>query len=339
MKSFIFKLLLYALLIFSILEITVRILHLYTEDPPRFIDEYGVEKRVPNKKGLAVYGNRNQQVSAFAINSDGFNSHREFLPADDKFEVAITGDSFIEGFHQDYSNSLGNKIEERIPWIEVYQYGYAGYDLANQMHLIHSYADDFKKIDAIVIYLNYENDLTRGIYQPNYERIKTSNSTLFRIRDQIKLLAYGSKIGVLEPLKKLVTGKAFQDKGKGYKTNVIMTSGANDTINRDLLYLANFKSLVKEYGFDKEKTVLLLDKRKTSPVFLSYCEANAISYLDYSTAFKSSDKPTTLIYDWHWNDHGRELIAKLIGEYLLKNTHSLAKNDKFEMVGVRTLKQ
>lgn len=325
MKSFILKLFLYALFIFSILEITVRMLHLYPEDPPRFIDEFGVEKRVPNKKGLAVYGNRNQQVSEFAINSDGFNSHREFLPKDDKFEVAIIGDSFIEGFHQDYLNSIGRKIEERIPWIEVYQYGYAGYDLANQMHLINSYSDDFKKIDAIVIYLNYENDLTRDVYGPNYERIKTLNSKLFRIRDHIKLLAYGSNIGILEPLKKLA--------GKGHKTDEMTTSEINDSISKDLLYLANFKNLVKEYGFDKEKTVLLLDKRKTSPVFISYCEANGINYLDFSITFKSSDKPTTLIYDWHWSDHGRELIADVISKYLFKDTHSLAKIDHLEMVG------
>ncbi len=127
------------LLIFLALELVVRVFHLYTEDPPRFIDEFEVEKRVPGNTGYAVYGNRNQRFSQFRINDQGFNSHRDFLPASDKFEVAITGDSFIEGFHQDVNNSIGNKIEFQLPGIEVYEYGYAGYDLANQMHLIYAY--------------------------------------------------------------------------------------------------------------------------------------------------------------------------------------------------------
>jgi hypothetical protein len=49
------------------LEGLVRIFHLYAEDPPRFIDEYGVEKRVPDHTGYAVTGNRNQNFSEFHI--------------------------------------------------------------------------------------------------------------------------------------------------------------------------------------------------------------------------------------------------------------------------------
>ena len=114
MKKFILKTIIYVLLILVIVEITVRVFHLYTEDPPRFIDEYGVEKRVPGNTGYAVTGNRNQNYSRFNINKAGFNSHREFNPTADKFEIALIGDSFIEGFHQDYYDSTGKKIEDKI---------------------------------------------------------------------------------------------------------------------------------------------------------------------------------------------------------------------------------
>lgn len=303
------------------LEITVRIFHLYTEDPPRYIDEYGVEKRVPRNEGIAVYGNRNQAYSEFDINNAGFNSFRDFLPSYEKFEIAITGDSFIEGFHQNYQNSIGKKIENNIPNIEAYEYGYAGYDLANQLHLIHSYKKDFDKIDEIIVYLNYENDLKRGVYTPNYGRIKMLKSPLFKIRDQIKLLAYGSKIGILEPIKKFVSGKAFQEKEEGYKTNEIENSDLAK--EEDQLYLENFKSLIKHYGFDKTKTVLLLDSRKTSKSFLDYCAREGIAYLDFSEKFKNSKRATTLIYDWHWNDHGRSLISETISEYILAKYPSM----------------
>jgi len=315
MKKILIKTVVYIFLILVALELTVRALHLYTEDPPRFIDEYGVEKRMPGHNGYAVTGNRNQNFSEFHINNAGFNSYREFKPTKEKFEIALIGDSFIEGFHQDYDASTGRKIERDLKdSLEVYEYGYAGYDLANQLHLINAYDDQFKLIDEIIIYLNYESDLNRGVYKPNRQRIAMLRSTVFRIRDNIKLLAYGSKIGIVDPLKNLVTGKAFQEENpKGYETNQIVISEA-----KEKEYLENFKSLIKLYGFDKCKTTILLDSRKTNDSFLEYCRQNDIKYLDFAPAFKNSKKPVTLIYDHHWNNHGREIIAKVISDYIVK---------------------
>lgn len=314
MKKFLIQTVVYIFLILIALELLVRALHLYTEDPPRFIDENGVEKRVPGHNGYAVTGNRNQNFSEFDINSSGFNSHREFKPTKDKIEIAIIGDSFIEGFHQDYYDSTGKKIEDQLDSIEVYQYGYAGYDLANQMHLIKAYKEQFDLIDEIFIYLNYESDLSRGVYKPNKQRIAMLRSTVFKIRDNIKLLSYGSKIGIVDPIKKLVTGDAFQDKNQGYETNEVQTSPRREERN-----LENFKNLISLYGLDKCKTTILLDSRKTSPSFLAYCEQNGIKYLDFAPTFEKTTKPVTLIYDHHWNNHGRELIAKVVADYIKSN--------------------
>ena len=321
MKKFILKFGIYVILILLIVEILVRVFHLYTEDPPRFIDEFGVEKRVPNHQGYAVTGNRNQNYSRFSINGFGFNSHREFKPTDSIFEIAIIGDSFIEGFHQDFYNSTGKKIESQLPDVHVYEYGYAGYDLANQMHLVHTYKEHFKPIDEIIYYLNYESDLDRGIYEPNYDRINMLRSTPFKIRDRIKILAYGSKIGVLEPLKRLVSGKAFKEKTKGYKSNELEKDSQEEELRKDLQRLENFKSLIRHYGFDKDKATLLLDSRKTSKSFLDYCMRQHIRYIDFAPAFKASNKATTLIYDWHWNNHGRGLIAATVADYINAKRH------------------
>ena len=319
MKKFLLKFALYIFLILLLLEGIVRALHLYTEDPPRFIDDYGVEKRVPDNSGYAVTGNRNQNFSEFHINKAGFNSHREFEPNSNKYEVALVGDSFIEGFHQDYDKSTGKRIEEKIKGIEVYEYGYAGYDFANQMHLVNAYKNDFKLIDEIILYLNYENDLGRGVYEPNYARIKMLSSGLFKLRDNIKLLAYGSKIGIVEPLKTLAQGgDAFQDTEDAYKTNTMKGETDDERRKIDEKRIANFKSLIDLYGLDKTKTSILLDSRKTSTRFLDFLEENGIRYIDFAERFSLSKKPTNLIYDHHWNAHGRELIAEEIAEYINK---------------------
>ena len=318
MKKFILKSLLYVFLILLALEGLVRVLHLYTEDPPRYIDEYGVEKRVPGSTGYSVTGNRNQNFSEFRINEDGFNSKNEFNPTEKGYEVALIGDSFIEGFHQDYYISTGEKIEERTNDISVYEYGYAGYDLANQMHLINAYKDQFSLIDKIVIYLNYESDLSRGEYSPNHDRIRMLNSTIFKIRDNIKLLAYGSKIGILESFKRLAQGKAFNEPKRGYQENDVKLS-KEEISTQDRNRLDNFKNLISLYGFDKNKTVILLDSRKTSENFLKYCKNEGIEVIDFAPAFKASTKSTTLIYDHHWNEHGRDLIADTVANYLKNN--------------------
>lgn len=317
MKKFILKSALYIFLILLLLEGLVRIFHLYTEDPPRIIDEYGVEKRMPEQTGYAVTGNRNQNFSEFSINKAGFNSHREFEPDTQTYEIALVGDSFIEGFHQDYDSSIGKRIEEKLKGVEVFQYGYAGYDFANQMHLVHAYADDFKLIDEIILYLNYENDLGRGEYKPNLARINMLSSTLFKIRDNIKLLAYGSKIGIVEPLKKLAQGgNAFDDTEDAYKTNTLDDADAAKEREKDEQYIANFESLINRYGLDKSKTAILLDSRKTSIRFLKFLNENGIRYIDFAARFKKSKQATNLIYDRHWNTHGRELIAEEIAAYI-----------------------
>jgi len=326
-KKFLLKSALYIFLILLLLEGIVRMLHLYTEDPPRFIDDYGVEKRVPDHTGYAVTGNRNQNFSEFHINKAGFNSHREFAPSSDKYEVALVGDSFIEGFHQDYNSSIAIRIEQKVPDIEVYKYGYAGYDFANQMHLVHAYKKDFELIDEIILYLNYENDLDRGVYEPNHARIKMLSSGLFKLRDNIKLLAYGSKIGIVEPLKKLAQGgDAFKDTEDAYKNNTMNGETDDEKRKKDEKRIANFKSLIALYGLDKDKTAILLDSRKTSTRFLDFLKENGIRYIDFAQRFEKSDTSTNLVYDHHWNAHGRELISEEIAHFFYALCQTVRKN-------------
>ncbi|GGZ70494.1 hypothetical protein [Algibacter mikhailovii] len=307
MKKLFIKSALYIILIIFTLEILVRVFHLYNETPTRYIDDFGVEKSLPNQNGYAVTGNRRQNFSQYHINKFGFNSYREFRPTKEKVEIAIIGDSFIEGMHQDFYNSTGKKLEEKLDNVEVYEYGYAGYDLANQLDLMSKYKEDFELIDHIVIYLKYENDLKNSSYTPNTERIALLSSPIFKIRNEFKLLSYASAIGVLDPIKDFVINIMKKKDAKKSLKEIEETK-----ISNDLLYLENFKKLVATYGFDKQKVYFLLNTSKTSPIFLDYCESHGFQIFDFAEAFENSKKSPTLIYDKHWNNHGRELIAEVI---------------------------
>ena len=308
MFKFLLKTAIYFVLILVALELLVRVFHLYPEDSPRYIDEYGVEKRVPHFRGYSVTGNRLQNFSEYRINDQGFNSYREFNPSYTKKELALIGDSFIQGFHQNYYNSIGKKIENNTSNLEVYEYGYAGWDLADQLHLIHAYKEAFAKIDKIVVYVKYPMDFERAVYAPNVDRIKLLQSTSFKIRDNIKLLYYASQIGILDPVKDLMVNNIENGNDK-----VEHTITSKDT---DSLSIANFETLINTYPIDKSKTSLLLDKRNTSRIFLEYCAKNGIDIIDFGAWFEKSKKPVTLIYDKHWNNNGRTLVAKSIIDHL-----------------------
>ena len=314
MKKLFIKSTFYIVLIVITLEVLVRLFHLYPEVPLRYIDQYGVEKSLPNQNGFAVTGNRRQNFSEYHINESGFNSYRAFKPTKEKIEIAIIGDSFIEGMHQNYYNSIGKKIENKLKNVEVYEYGYAGYDLSNQLYLINKYQKDFDLIDHIIIYLKYENDLQNSVYKPNFDRISLLKSPLFKIRDEFKLLSYASDIGVLDPIKNFVVKLIQKNKTKKFQDEI-----QTQKRNEDCMYLENFKKLVNVYGFDKNKISFLLNSSTTSPIFLDYCNANSYQIVDFKDAFKNSKKSPTLIYDMHWNNHGRELIAEEISSYLKSN--------------------
>jgi hypothetical protein len=306
------KIIIYTFLILVTLEILIRVFHLTKDYPLRFVDKDSVEKWVPNQSGFSVTGNRRQNFSEFNINNSGFNSYREFTPSKDKVEIALVGDSFIEGFHQDYYNSIGKKIERSIDGIEVYEYGYAGYDLADQLHLINSYHDTFNLIDYVVIGLKFEDDLNRSEYKIIKERMRLE-SPIYKMFRNVKLLVYLQNIGGLDSVRKL-----FRNLNSNNDTITTEKKDSLKEMERAIQLqkkMDNFQSLIQIYGFDKHRFVFLLDKEKTPNIFLDYLNKHQFKYIDVSSEMKKSIAPTTLIYDQHWNDHGRDIIAKLMVTY------------------------
>ncbi|RKN79771.1 hypothetical protein [Ulvibacterium marinum] len=317
MKKFVLKSVVYLGLILLALELLVRAFHLHADDPPKMIDEFGVEKRVPGSKGHYVKGNRRQHFTHFSINGSGFNSYREFEPSEDKYEVALVGDSFIEGFHQDYDNSLGKKIEDRLPKVEVFEYGYTGATMAYQMHLVDAYRDRFDKIDKVILYMKFRNDFDSRKHRADYELVRMLKTLPFRIRENCKLWVYGSNYGMTLPIKN-IAGAIWKGlnfiRGRDHGDVAVPEMGVSSVTER----IDNFKKLIATYGWHTEKTILLLDSRVTDGRFLDFCDENGIRYLDFSEVFQNAKAPVTLVYDKHWNDYGRELIAEVIADYLQK---------------------
>lgn len=304
------KLFVYFVLVLLCLELLVRLFHLHDEQPVRYAGGLGVEKWVPNQTEYSVTGNRKQNVGIYRINNFGFNSvHDNYDPKDDELEIAIVGDSFIEGFHEDYTNSLGQQIEKGIETGKVLEFGYAGYDLADELFLIDTYSNLFDKIDHTYIYLKYTDDLDRDHHVLS-SRLNL-DTPITKLAKNIKLLLYIKKMGMLDPVLKIPERIKNFISGKEEEVELKVNNDKNFS-KEDALKLNNFKKLIETYPIDKNKNTLLLDTSLCSKDFLTYLKENNYSILDIDSVFKDSKKPTTLIYDEHWSDHGRKLMAKLL---------------------------
>ncbi|MEX0314948.1 MAG: hypothetical protein AB3N18_12290 [Allomuricauda sp.] len=302
MLKFITRIAIYGLFIFLALELLVRLFHLYNDMPDWYLAEDNTYKRVPGQVGYAVYGNRKQKASQYRINQAGYNSFREFDPTEEGIEVAILGDSFIEGLHQDYRNSIGKKIERQLEDIHVYEYGHSNFDMADLMFLAQANKADFDKIDLIIFEFKFGDDLLRNEYKLEQRKV------VFPLLRRSKLLTYLLDIGMVDPVKRFLR-----------KLNIGQAPRTQAEYNKDVTYLNNFKQLIDRYGIDKSKTVILLDTRKTPNIFLEFLQRENIDMIDYGATFENSkDMHTTLVFDQHWNDHGRNLIAIEIVNYLKK---------------------
>jgi hypothetical protein len=300
------------------LELLVRIFHLQDERPMRYADDKNVEKWIPNQTGYSVTGNRRQNVGKYQINNFGFNSvYENYSPTANTAEIALIGDSFFEGFHEDYTHSLGQQIEKQLKATTVLEFGYAGYDLADELHLMNAYKDLFNQIDHSFIYLRCASDLDRDAYELSFRL--SLETPLRRITKHIKLLGYLNNIGALSSLTGLP--KRIND----FFTNNLVSTALNEAgklpteiTTSDEQKLENLKKLLATYPIDKQKATFVLNTYICSPIILSYLKKNDYKILDLSEAWKGP-KPTTLIYDQHWNKKDRALVVELIVEYMKKN--------------------
>ena len=178
--------------------------------------------------------------------------------------------------------------------------------------MIKAYDHLYKDIDHVVIYMQYTTDLKRDTYSVS-NRFEL-NTPLNRFLKQIKTVVYLRDIGLMDPITHSIDRIKDLMRGKVFSKDVPEDSKKLE--QADFLKLENFKRLVKEYEYDKIKNVLLLDYRDCSPQFTDYLEQNGFKTIDFSTAFKDAKIPPTLIYDQHWSNHGRSIIANMIADYI-----------------------
>jgi hypothetical protein len=66
----------------------------------------------PGAEGILVQGGRREVASHYKINQQGINSLKDYTTLDEnKIDIAIIGDSYIQGLQVDVEKSIGRILE------------------------------------------------------------------------------------------------------------------------------------------------------------------------------------------------------------------------------------
>jgi hypothetical protein len=112
MKQFLIKIAIILVLSVLFLEVLVRVLGLAGITIP----EENINNNVlflRNYSSTWTKGGFSEIKSTFHINNQGWNSIVDFDSLkDENYNIAIIGDSYIEGFHENVETSIGRRLEE-----------------------------------------------------------------------------------------------------------------------------------------------------------------------------------------------------------------------------------
>ena len=185
-------------------EILCRLLPIVPDIPER-INKKGYYMLKENQKGKYIRGKFPKWLEAsYSINNLGFVSAVDYyLDEENENKIAIVGDSFVESFQVNESQSIGRLIEKANPALKVYEFGFSGYNFYDFINIYKEYNLDtfgyvfiiLDKTDVLanesskIIFtetLKLKEKFFRGIYD-NFYFFKYLNWNHAFIRELIKL--------------------------------------------------------------------------------------------------------------------------------------------------------
>jgi len=305
MIKLIIKTIIFFVITLFIFEIYIRIFHLYDDVPKVHLDSNKLFVYKPNQNGSYNFGNRKEVDSKYLINSSGFNSVVEYDFITNIPKIALIGDSYIEGFHQDVNNSIGRMLD-RLGGYQCYEYGISGWNLNDYLNLISSDSTQFNKFEYIFINLN-PSDLEHSLHDylnsdESKLKIDKQNSFIYKyIYSNIKLISSANQMGIFNNVVKKI--KIFSR-----NNNNQLESNNND------LQLKNFHEILNYFNIPikNQKLIFLINSNlKYQESFLELIK-QGYNFIDLSKSFNESEDLPYFRFDHHWNNKGRQLIAKEI---------------------------
>jgi len=294
MKNFTIYILIALSLYLILLESTTRVFDLSGHTIPETNLNNNRLAR-PNSEGIWIRGGMREIASHYKINQQGFNSLKDYLTLDkNKVNIAIVGDSYIEGFHVDIENSIGRILEaETHNEFEVHEYGKSGgnivdFSLIFNQWIRNRYDYTFVLVTNEDIISNEASFMGRGNPIPQ-------KSIIREIYNQCSFIRYlNINHGLNSKLQKLFS---FSGRPKMAKKSIM----PNDI---NVFALKEFDSTC----------VILYEKEKLDTTLLSSFKLPCAEVVHKYTPFNHG-------FDSHWNFNGRKNCALTIKNYINKGEY------------------
>jgi hypothetical protein len=283
------------------LEISLRVFGLAAQTmPTKNVDNnYLLE---PGKSGFNVKGGLKEINSYYFINKQGFNSIIDFTDLDNKnLNVALIGDSYVEGFHTDANYSIGRQLEDMLgPNVVVHEFGRSGANIVDYGLVYEKYVK-YKKYDFIFV-LATDNDLAleKASFMGKGNRVPKKDLTR-KIYDNVHLLRY---LNI--------------NHGLGVHLNKLINNGPesidrihNKNLSNDIITRESYLNTVNEVALKllPENVIFLYEEDKLNDVFIENFDFNFKEIIHSKT-------PKDHGLDGHWNINGRYNCAKSMAEYI-----------------------
>ncbi|MHA7943507.1 hypothetical protein ACJOV8_010580 [Formosa sp. 3Alg 14/1] len=296
------NILIFLIIFFIVGEVLVRLKHAVNDIPQRQIDQYGIQKYIPNQKGFWRGG-----THAWHVNELGWPG---VLPKDFNNLITIIGDSFIENFMNPEDCHQSQYLKQRMEAFNFLEAGRSGVsfieslEIAKQLvkykpltHLIYVKDNDFYQS---LVEVAPEHDITQYSLKKDTLVYGTMKSP------GLKNILYNWKFMYYLYNKKDIVGHWFSDNKEASKEKEIDHADENIALVYRLL-----ERVQLHYKVD---AITLVFHPNSNARIIEKCKA-----IGFNTIVLNSDNDELWSFknDHHWTCYGHERAALQVSEALL----------------------
>jgi hypothetical protein len=337
---------------FLILEVFFRVAIPAAERPNVFFDEaFKLAKYDANAgTGLYTIGFDAHIQGLWSINNHGWNASYDFVKKENQSQIAVIGDSFVEGFQVDvdkrFVEIINNKFTKK--GVNVMAFGRAGAPLSQYLHMARYVKKVFNPDVYIFNIVSNDFDLSVARFNLNEtyflrisnnedgsfgeENIIPYNSlskSFWKKSALIRYLYYNARIGIMigSWLRNMYVAEDINDYYKFRLTNLSeIERVANYVVTQLKEELSPAKLL---FVMDAARPCIYDNKECNDTLLFNMFENICITQQEpvinmapvMKKHFQLNGQPFEFDIDNHWNELGHSLVAEQVINFLVDSLH------------------